>query len=112
MKAGGLPTLIKIVRRKFNNDLIKPNRLLVALFRQRRVIVQINKANYLYFRRLKHRIILAERKGSAVQQYEMLTKLNADEIINISSGFIQEFIYLNTILVELLGYLDKDVTRY
>ena len=109
---GGLSQLLMIMLRRFNNDLVKPQKKLKALIQKRNEIIRINRANFPYFKRLKHRIVLTKRKGNALQQYQVIDTINADEVLSKSGGFIEAFIDLNTLLVDLLQYLNTTENKY
>jgi hypothetical protein len=109
---GGITQLIMVLVRRFNKDLIKPLKLLKAIQSKRNEIIKINKAHFYYFKRIKHKIILTKRKGNGLQQYEILEIIDAKKVLKRSSGFIETFIELNTLLVELLQYLNTAGNKY
>jgi hypothetical protein len=109
---GGTIQFIMIMLRKFNNDLVKPKKKLDEILKQRSKIIGINRTHFPYFKRLKHRVVLTKRKGTALQQYQVIDSINAQEVLSICEGFIEVFIQLNTLLVDLLQHLNSSNNKY
>ncbi len=95
----------------FSHDLIKPPSL-TRLLINKIIIKKVSRRNYLYCSKLKKALLLTDKKGSGMQRYEILQSLDEDKIIAISSGVIDEFISLNTRLVELLQYMETANNKY
>ena len=108
---GGITQLIMVLLRRFNNDLVKP-KLLNLILRKRSEIIKINKAHFYYFKRIKHKIVLTKRKGNGLQQYEIIGIINAEEVLRRSGGFIETFIELNALLVDLVTYLSMSENKF
>ena len=109
---GGVSQLVMILINRFRFDLVKPKKLLLTLFRKRSEILKINREHFFYFKRIKHRVVLTKRKGDGLQQFQVIDTINAGEVLSISTGFIETFIELNLLLVELLQHLGSNSNMF
>jgi hypothetical protein len=109
---GGITQLIMILLRRFNNDLVKPKKKLTEILKHRSKIIGINRAHFTYFKRIKHRVVLTKRRGTALQQYQVIESINAEKVLTICEGFIEVFIELNSLLVDLLQHLNTSSNKY